>query len=1066
MAEVVLTFDNTDRKLPLDFDEVSVARRFYRGGEGDYRIQGNRCRLMDITDLIVDRGLGSSGYWILEARMVETILSSRPEDRRFLFDEAAGIVKYKIQRHRAELKLDAASADLDRLNDIVCEVERTVDSLRKQVRTFRKFEKAATKVKELEGLIVKRELEAAEEKSDLLMERDGDLAGREDGLAAAVSAAAARLAEARLDLEKAQQRLDGAHASCADLDAGIASIDRDHAVTLERIAAASLSIEENAGRMEWQRRRASELGEIAAERDREIEAVTAEIEQVRGALQEAEDSTARCREEHAAALETLGNRREERNGIEAALEAARRSYGEIAGRRERALQELESGAARRAGLLATRSSLEGGLESGRERLRAIREEIGLSASKAGETEKGLEEAGELVERLRGSLREAELRAGSVRTVIVGLGEALRDEAGSSGRLSGMLRVRDGMEKAAGAYLDAFQDALFVTDPSRLAGDGGERFALGMESPGRPGIPDGAVALPDLLTGEGDGAMAGILAGGILAPDRRTALGWLLEGVPFDIVTPDGSLFRRDGLVRLGVPSTPEGSMDRKALLEEAERELAVLESEISGLSAETARAVSERDGIAEALSGLREERLSLEREEASLKAATESLEGQLQSCDQAIAAIDESVPGLEEAAEGDAGAGLGREIDALRERLEACSEALRGDESRTGELTDALGAAQRSESEKRFRLESLEDRLTRTGEERGRLLSEAEGAVRTAEELAARTAGLEEKREELRSREKELEAARSEIVGRRSVAEEERTGASRARAEALESAGSLESSLQEQREALTLLREERARTGSELATLDSRILELRRREIVLPAEGDGYWNLDADALSAELSRQIGYRENVGPVNMLAVTEFEEAKRRLDYLSGQREDLQEARESLRKAIDEINRTAARRFAETFIEVREHFRELFVTLFGGGEADIVSLESDDPLEGGVQIMARPRGKKLENVTALSGGERALTAVALLFALYLVKPSPFCILDELDAPLDDSNIDRFIALLRKFSDRTQFVMITHNKRTMEAADRLFGITMEEDGVSVMTSVSLEDIPEPDRG
>jgi chromosome segregation protein len=192
--------------------------------------------------------------------------------------------------------------------------------------------------------------------------------------------------------------------------------------------------------------------------------------------------------------------------------------------------------------------------------------------------------------------------------------------------------------------------------------------------------------------------------------------------------------------------------------------------------------------------------------------------------------------------------------------------------------------------------------------------------------------------------------------------------------------------------------------------------------------------------------------------MLAGREYDEVAARLEFLVAQRDDLVKARQSLVEAIVEINRTAAERFGETFESVRVHFRELFARLFDGGEADITPVEAVDPLEGGVVITARPRGKKVDSLSALSGGERAMTSIALLFALYLVKPAPFCVLDELDAPLDDANVDRFIDMMKSFSTGTQFVVITHNRRTMEAADRLYGITMAEEGVSTLASVSLE--------
>ena len=1065
MAEVILTFDNTSRSLPIDFDEVSVTRRLFRAGEGDYRINGNRCRLMDITDLIVDRGLGSSGYWILEAKMVETILSSKPEDRRFLFDEAAGIVKYKIQRHRAELKLDAASIDLDRLNDIVCEVDRTVTSLRKQVRTFRRFEKAETKIHELEGLIVHRELEQAGKQRDDLSDQNDELAGQEEGLSAAVSVSGTRLAGSRLELEEAQTRLDEAHRKCAELDAGIADIDRDHAVTVERIAATSLSIEENAGRIEWQRERSGELAALAGAREKEIGETEEELTDLRKTAGEAGLDAARCREEYESSASALEELRNERNGIETDLDEARTRYSEIASGRERMIQDLQNRRSRREELQTKKNSLDVETSGQSERLTTILGELERSTRDIESAESGLSTASEELEKTRENLHDMEIKAGSVRTRIEGLGSSERKRSSDANALSNLLRIGESMERAVGAFLEGFQDAHLLRDVSGLSGNEGERFALGSSRNKPPDPPAGAVRLDECVENR-ESEIRAILAHAILAPDRTTALRWFLDPVPFDIVTVDGSLFRRDGLVRLGMPDASDGPIDRKAILAEASETLERLETGITGLGDRMIAGMTERDGFAGKVNELREERLNLERDEASLRTGLEGHRQQLASCEQEIAAQNKAIPDLEKSIAGSTGTDIQSGIDDLRDRLEQCSRKLRESETRTGPLSEALSEAERHESRHRYQVDSLEDRLKRSGEEMDRLLAEAAGAMKTAEELTQRMEELEKRKSELTEREKKLVGDRSVVLVDRKKAEEERTDASTARAGILEATGQLDSTLQELREELTLLREKRALVGSELKTLVRRILEREAREMLLPDESDRYWDLDSDGIHSEHAKQRNYRENIGPVNMLAVTEFEEVRKRLNYLSEQKEDLEEARESLRQAIDEINRTAARRFTETFGEVRKHFKELFRTLFDGGEADIVSLETDDPLEGGVQIVARPKGKKLENVTALSGGERALTAVALLFALYLVKPSPFCILDELDAPLDDSNIDRFIELLRGFSDRTQFVIITHNKRTMEAADRLFGITMAEDGVSVMTTVSLEDFPDPESG
>jgi chromosome segregation protein len=1061
MAEVVLTFDNADRALPLDFDEVSVTRRVYRAGEGDYRINSNRCRLMDVTDLIVDRGLGSSGYWILEAKMVETILSSRPEDRRFLFDEAAGIVKYKIQRHRAELKLDAASTDLERLKDIVSEVERTAAGLKKQVATFRRYEKAETRVNELEGLLVHLELTEAADLKKSLSREDTDISGQEEGLAAAVSAAGARLAESRLGLEKAQTSLDAAHALCAELDGRIADAERERAVTAERISAAEAASEEHTTRIAWQKARHDELVQAAETSSAEIEELRRELESMSADAGGASEKTAAARvkqEETGGRLEELRTRR---NVIENSLEESREEYAQCLAGRERMIQELQNLASRKEQL----EEKGDGLRSTAAKMDESLGEITVELRKAGDgldvEEVALSGLSDRAEATRDHLHELNANTRVLRTRIEGLRSAETPGDRHEDSLSARLGVRKGTEMAVGAFLEGFQDALVLSDPGQLEGDDGSRFLMTVADPDSTELPEGAVRLSSLMEGD-DSALEALLSRGILAPDRDTATNWFLDRCPLDIVTEEGDLFRRDGLVRLGMSSSDSGVLERSALLEQASDELEGLEKEITEVSARLDEENTLCGELSGKITGLREAKQILEREEASKKAALEAVHRQVEENGSELERLGKQIPVLEKSIETDRGSGLAAKIEELRKGLDDCTVQLRNLEDEGILLTEALNEALRHENEIGYRVRSLGEKTENAERERERLGAEAAGALKTAEELEQKVSGLSERKSGLVRKAEELEQILSGLQEEREKAEGERTAASSSRAEALEETGRLDSSLQEQREQLSLVREKRAVNASELASLTQRISQLEESEIVLPQENSRYWDFDADRIRSELAKQMNFRENIGPVNMLAVQEFEEARERLDYLSGQMNDLEEARESLRQAIEEINLTAARRFAETFIEVRKNFQELFRRLFGGGEADIISLEGDDPLEGGVQIMARPRGKKMENVTALSGGERALTAVALLFALYLVKPSPFCILDELDAPLDDSNIDRFIDLLRSFVDRTQFVIITHNKRTMEAADRLFGITMEEDGVSVLTTVSLQDLPD----
>ncbi len=1058
MAEVVLTFDNTERHLALDFDEVSVTRRIFRSGDSDYRINGNKCRLMDVTYLFADRGLGSSGYWILEAKMIETILSSRPEDRRFLFDEAAGIVKYKIQRHRAELKLDATSADLERLYDIISEVDRTVAALRKQVSTFRRFEKAETRIGELEGLNTHRELKTASARSEELASLEKEYSELEEGLSAAVSASGARLAESRLELENAQVRLDEAHRKCSDTDARIAELDREHAVTTERSNGTLGMIEDTRRRSESRKKRAEELETLSVEKRYETSELEKELASIAKVRKKAGNDATAARREYEISVDRLDEQRDKRRTLENCLEEQRNDFNRSLQKRERLGQELEH-------LIFSRERLETRKNSLEEELTRISDENGrLAGEKESLTgtlsseESRLSSVSDALEKSREARHGLELDAEALRTRIEGLLSATAEARSSENEASTKLRVRKGMEKAVGAYLDGFQDAVLVSDIGEVPGGAGERYLLTGRSRLEDRVPDGAIRLTDCLEND-EPEIRNSLSAAILAPDRKTAIGWFLEQSPFDIVTSEGDLFRSDGLVRLGVPVSSQGSIDRRALASDASGQLAEREREIEKAGVSLSSLGGERDSVLESLAGLRQLERDLERDTAAVSARLSVTRDQLALCTDELDLLKKKIPSLEKTVSEVSGESLGRQIAETIVELDERTGLLAEIETVTASLASAMNDVVQKESEISYRALNAEDRLEHARNEMERLCAEAREALETVTELDCRIAELSALAIDLAKRIEGFASLRTGLQEERKKAEEERTGASIRRASVLDGTGELDTALQKQREELSLLREKRAINSNELSSVNDVIVRLESMEMQLPDDSSRYWDWDEEKIASELIRQRNFRENIGPVNMLAVTEYEESRGRLTYLTEQKSDLEEARESLRTAIDEINLTAARKFSETFVEVRRNFQDLFVSLFGGGEADLISLEGDDPLEGGVQILARPQGKKMENVSALSGGERALTAVALLFALYLVKPSPFCILDELDAPLDDSNIDRFIDLLRGFSDRTQFVIITHNKRTMEAADRLFGITMVEDGVSVLTTVSLED-------
>ncbi len=1058
MAEVVLTFDNSTRELDLDFDEVTVTRRLFRSGDSEYLLNGNRCRLMDITDLIVDRGLGSNGYWILEKNMTDTIIESGPSDRRFLFDEAAGIVKYKMQRHRAELKLDAAGADLERLDDIISEVERNVSSLRKQVSAFRRWEKAERRITEIRCLREHRTLQESGEKLRTLEDRMKLCNGREQKASAAVSAATARQSQARVALEKAQIRLDGEHAQCAELDGEMSRIHEQLAVAEERGLNTSSHIESSLMESSNEKKRAEDLRQEADELINSEVSLRKCIGDAEKNLEKASYDTEQAEKHFVESARELERIREEYREISDKVQSLQKEYTDNLRDRERAKQEIEHALERRVELESVTGELQNNLKESETRLGEIRfekEKLKTSLEDTRVTRVGISGEISVVQSL---MRSVEMEAGLLQARISGLKEA-EPSFGGHPAISSRMSVREGMGIAVGAWLDSFQDSMIWDSSGVLPdGDNGERYYLNLRESDRPEIPEGAVWLPDCLDEDSHSSFRNLFAGAVVAPDRKKAAQWFFSGIDLDIVTIKGDLFRKDGLVRLGIPESGGGVIEREALALEAEKKALdhkrVLETH---RSVETG--LLERLKVYEAsFEDLRRQISVNEMEEAALQATAAGYGKRMSELNSESKAIEEKIPALRQISREQDSVESTKKLQLSRECMDRLSASLQEIEKRRENLGAELNSLIREENRAKLELSKHATSLKQMETDRKRLQAGSSEASDRNSEIDARVMELKNTVSALNKTMAQLKAKLENLIVRREEAENSRSEASRERADWLERSKQADEELTLQRDELSSAREEKASVSGEMEIVRSHFEDLNVKELTLPDEESRYWEYSNEKLVNELEKQMGYRENLGPVNMLAVAEYEEARKRIAFLDEQRTDLNEARESLMSAISEINRTAARMFDETFVEVRKHFKEMFTSLFGGGEADIIALDSEDPLEGGVQIVARPPGKKLENITALSSGERAMTAAALLFAMYLVKPSPFCVLDELDAPLDDSNVDNYINLLRGFVHGTQFIVITHNKRTMEAADRLFGITMAEKGVSSMTSVSLE--------
>ncbi|HVP38314.1 MAG TPA: chromosome segregation protein SMC [Candidatus Saccharimonadales bacterium] len=1101
MAEAVLTISNSDRVLPTEYDQVQVGRRIYRSGESHYLLNKQSVRLKDVRNLFFDTGMGSNAYSVIEREMVDNILAEGSHQRRFLFEEAAGITKYKARKHETLNKLYATDADLVRVNDLVAEIERQVGSLRYQAGKARRWQRLRQEIQALDLRLsahaqAARVARVAELEAGLVESRT-----RLEGDVAALASAEAELETARLAVLDSEKALGAAQAEHTRLNAGLAELGSRLSVGQER--ARGLLAQLQQGEAD-QVRLAGELARMEEERERlraeetQLSAALAEreahLEREEGALAAAEDALREKRtglsEQRQRSLDLVQqtmHRRAELEQLQAYLGRCEEQLRQAA-EQERALAERLAGIAARE-------------EAARAALEARQAELGESRRRESELEAEARALGERVAERQArerDLRERAAAAESRRSTLQELKDSFEGfEAGvralfQDHRAGGLRGVVVDMLDVPREWVDALEVFLgpvlqaVVVDSDEAAYRGRDRLLdgergratfvpltrLARHAPAAlpPDIADAAGVLgyaPGVVRAKaGFEALAELLLGSVvLVEDAATArrLSARHAAGPWGFLTRSGEFW---GPHRLHLGAGPSGTriLHREHEIRDLTAEAAALASELAGVrrereaeeaglaacqaglaGARQARAAAE-EGSLEAERQvnrvLTERRLAeSERDGSSAQAAKlrQEREAIAAELSQAESELAERARLSEQAAEGQSA--LERELATLEERREACrteAGALKLEwtrvHTRRGELEARRAELERNLEASRTALQGRGEEAAARLQERTALLEELRGlAERHAaggREMETRTAGL-----------RELEGAHLEARSEEALAAAQAKELRQAAEAGREGVHAAELELHDLRAALE---QELARLKVEYELEDLGALSQQAP----PGEGD-----TAEKLHAMKARLRG----LGPVNPLAMDEYVKHKERYDFLTTQRDDLVEARKQLLEVIDKINATASGLFAQTFERAREKFREVFQTMFEGGEADLV-LTGDDPLEADIDIVARPRGKRLQAISLLSSGERALTAISLLFGLYLVKPSPFCILDEVDAPLDDANIDRFVALLRHFSRNTQFVVITHNKRTMEVCDVLYGVTMQEPGCSRMISVSFE--------
>ena len=1101
MAEVHLTFKNDRGILPTEFSEVTISRRVFRSGVSEYYLNKTPCRLRDIRDLFFDTGMGSHAYSVIERQMVDNILSDTTGHRRFLFEEASGITKYKQRKREALLKLDATQDDLVRLNDIVFEIERELRSLARQVGKARRYQRLRDQVRDLDLGLTAGSLKALEARETKAKEEWQEEATRREGITAELNQTEAALTDRKLALLELERELLTAQGGLKDREE--ARVAAEHQVVLLRERASGLqrSAEEAEQEAERMRERLAETegherevqAELGGTRERretsaiESEAAEAALAQVE---QELRAGRSRAAEHKQMSLDLFS------------VEADKKGTCERVRERQASLGERRAAAETRRGELLERAAdLERAQAEAEERRRELEESLTgargeLSASEDGivAVEARIHEAEATLSHLRQESAGADSR---LRTLLElkanfeGVSEGGKSLLAERGSLPGLVGVVADVLEVPPAYLDALEASLgeassFVLvedraaiEPSleRLRRPEGGRATLvdlsALSSGTPPELPraKGVVGrASDLVRCEARfRTLAERLLGSVIVVESRELARELAQDSPGGLrfVSTDGEVWER-GRVRAGASQGTGGLLHRETEIRELSGRLAEQGLTIEGLQ-------NQRDGEEQARAKAIEQR---EHARWMVDETRTALETQVRE----LAGLErERTFAANEAAE------RVRERDAIALEIGALARTLAEAEAELAAFQGELDAVRAKLTETDGTVRALEARRdegsARAQAARDALLQSS----RAAGELEAQWARLEQTMKELvggiAAREGEARQHRAAITG----LEAEVAGLAAGLMGLLESEGSQRDRVGELQKGFQALKQEvqdldeqardrrfqQTELGERLHQLEldrvqvraelDRTLERLKTEYEIDPERfeprplpKGISLEEAPARLEEARQQL---RAVGPVNLLALDEYGKKKERYTFLTQQREDVNQAKSQLLEAIDKINVTASQLFSETFEKVQANFKDIFKTLFDGGDCEL-RLLGEDPMEAEIEIVAKPRGKYLQSISLMSSGERALTAIALLFSIYLVKPSPFCLLDEVDAPLDDANVDRFLNMLRRFGEKTQFVVITHNKKTMEATGCIYGVTMEELGVSKLVSVNLDGV------
>ena len=1164
MAEVTLTLSDCEDTLGLEFNEVALTRRVFRDGKSEYRLNGNICRLKDIHELLMDTGIGRTAYSIMEQGKIDLLLSSRPEDRRTVFEEAAGITKFKSQKKEALRKLDYTEANLLRVTDIIEEVKRQINSLNRQASKARRYQELLVDVKTLDTHFSHRKFEEFDAERSELNTSIQSLSGE--------------ITESQNSISEKEQAIINARNS-------LSSLEGDISKRREQIIDNQNKINSSKSRIEFNDERQTELNNLITQNSEDISKTQETLSKEKTDLDSTSESLLRI-------TENLDHQKQQLRDHEKKTAELREKRSSL----ELNLQEISESKANKLAQLAKvkaeSSSFSSMSETDNERINQIvgqitginkehterqteffgvNEEMSVASeslqdleTKLSLAEKEFQNAINQKEILNGNLSQfhrelakKESRLQVLKALLVdgeGLGkgtQAVLDNLKTNtqnqfkayGLLSSFIEVEPdyipAIEAALGSHLQSIlvsdeaiaENAIEILSKNRLgrASIVPENFVAPPSARQLMTLPTGveAWAIDKVRSTETVSSLIEqLLENTFIVKNIKTAIALRKDFPSYSFATLDGNIINFNGFITGGAGESGEASslLARLNEIKELETETSTLNDNLgehqmkfqeieilvntSSKKVDTCRSQlqtatithstlegkksllkREREGLESKLLNMQQEKNGLLRRQENAETKLQILKDNEQDLNSSIESLNLRISEIESSVE----EAKRQETDSiellseLRTAMAVEEKAQQSLQEKKAPITERMSGLESAISRRASEVTSYKERIEQSKTENVSLVDQISSLNQQLQNLDTAleevTSQRENKAENVSNAENELRDTRRQIakLTEQKGKEEVKKTQIDLRIESLCStirqrynidldhfspdSHTLLCAIEDQKKSRSLREKRRAdrevKLGSDVDVDQENDQHIDEQENPntqsipqIPGEDQPDWDFVASVID-ELKQKL---DSMGPVNIEAIEEFESLQERYDFLNKEHNDLTSSKESLHKVINKINRETKTRFADTFEEIRKNFSNVFKELFGeSARANLIMLDESDPLESGIDIIAKPPGKKPQSITLLSGGERAMTAVALLFSIYMVKPSPFCVLDELDAPLDESNIGRFLKLLDRFTKESQFVIVTHNKRTMSRCEVMYGVTQEEFGISQLIGMKF---------